>query len=332
MQYKSIKKEKWDKTLEELLLSFDIFASVENEFGIDYEVIDPQNIGRISYNKAKPATPLKTFFLPVRENVTSGITGHKKRIILGITNCDIEALKLLDEIYLDKEYIDIHYKNRREDTILISSDCITVNEQCHCMSYGVNPYSTSTADIALLYHDGMIILRILTAKGEDLLKTIAAPPAVEEANIVSLLDEVHKSTGTLLTEANQGLPDYSETGKLVKRAGTDIWEKYASKCVSCAACVTICPTCSCFLLIDKPGFEKLKQMDGCQYPGFERVAGGEDPLHESHLRFRNRFMCKYDWRPKKFAAVACTGCGRCIEACIGHISKNKIFMEMAEDK
>ena len=35
-----------------------------------------------------------------------------------------------------------------------------------------------------------------------------------------------------------------------------------------------------FSLIDKPGFEKVKQMDACQYPGFERVAGGEDALFE----------------------------------------------------
>jgi ferredoxin len=332
MQFKSIKKERCDKTLEELLLSFNIFASVENEFGIDYQQVNPHNIGSISYNRAKPVTPLKTFFLPVRENVTSGISGNKKRIIIGMPNCDVEAIKLLDEIYLDEEFTDINYRKRRENTILISSDCITVSEQCHCKSYGVNPYSTSTADLALLYHDGMIIMRILTAKGEDLVRTIAAPTAAEVENIGPLLEQVHESAETLLSNASKGLPDFSETGTLVKSAGADIWENYASKCVSCAACVTICPTCSCFLLIDKPGFEKLKQMDGCQYPGFERVAGGEDPLHESYTRFRNRFMCKYAWKPKKFSAVACTGCGRCIEACIGHISKNRIFMEMAEDR
>ena len=71
MQYKCIKKEEWDKTLEQLLLSYTIFASVENEFGQDYELIKPDDIARISYNKPKPATPLKSFFLPVKENVTS---------------------------------------------------------------------------------------------------------------------------------------------------------------------------------------------------------------------------------------------------------------------
>ena len=39
MRYRGIKKEEWDKTLEQLLLSYTIFANVENEFGIDYELI-----------------------------------------------------------------------------------------------------------------------------------------------------------------------------------------------------------------------------------------------------------------------------------------------------
>ena len=52
--------------------------------------------------------------------------------------------------------------------------------------------------------------------------------------------------------------------------------------------LTICPTCTCFLLIDKPGFEKVKQMDACQYPGFERVAGGEDALFELHNQIQKQ--------------------------------------------
>jgi hypothetical protein len=113
MQYKCIKKEEWDKTLEQLLLSYTIFASVENEFGLDYELIRPIDIPRISYNKPKPATPLKSFFLPVKENVTSDIVDDKPRIILGIPNCDIEGLCLLDEIYLDIEFNDVYYRKRR---------------------------------------------------------------------------------------------------------------------------------------------------------------------------------------------------------------------------
>jgi sulfhydrogenase subunit beta (sulfur reductase) len=329
MQYLFLTKKEWDKTLEQLLLSYTIFANVENEFGLDYELIRPVDISRISYNKPKPATSLKSFFLPVKENVTSSRVNEKPRIILGIPNCDIEGLCLLDEIYLDGDYNDIFYKERRENTLLVSSDCIGIREHCHCSAYGIKAYSYSNADLAVIKLDETIVLRIITGKGEDFVKKIQTGQPLEDNNIISVIEKNHLDTETLLTTSNKGLPDYKKTGELITKSKDPVWEKYSSRCVSCGACTSICPTCSCFLLIDKPDFEKLKQMDACQYPGFERVAGGEDALFELHNRFRNRYMCKYVWKPRKFNSLACTGCGRCIEACIGKISKNELFMELA---
>src|ERR1035437_815017 len=330
MQYKCIPKEEWDKTIERLLLSYTIFASVENEYGLDYELIKPRDILKISYNKPKPATPLKSFFLPVKENVTLERIDAKPRIILGIPDCDIEGLGLLDEIYLDIEFNDVFYRNRRENTILIASDCFGIQENCHCLSYNIKPYSETNADLAVINLNGIIVLRILSAKGEDFVKKIPMMQSLEDKNLVSAIEKEQHATETLLMTSNVGLPDYKNTGELIIKAKENIWEKYAAHCVSCGACTTICPTCTCFLLIDKPGLEKVKQLDACQYPGFERVAGGEDALFELHNRFRNRYMCKYVWKPEKFSSLACTGCGRCIDACIGKINKNEIFMELVK--
>jgi sulfhydrogenase subunit beta (sulfur reductase) len=329
MQYKSITREEWDKTLEHLLLSYSIFASVHNEFGQDYELIRPVDIARISYNTPKPATPLKSFFLPVRENVTSDRIDEKPRIIMGIPNCDIEALCLLDEIYLDKEFNDIFYMRRRENSILISFDCIGIQENCHCLSYNINPFSTKNADLAVIKLDEAIVLRIITQKGEDFMKNVPAAIPIED-KILAVIEKEQLSTTSLLTSSNTGLPDYKKTGDLINNGNKEIWEKYSARCVSCGACTSICPTCTCFLLIDRSGFEKVKQLDACQYPGFERVAGGEDALFELHNRFKNRYMCKYVWKPLKFNSLACTGCGRCIDACIGKINKNEIFIELAK--
>ena len=330
MQYRCITKEEWDKTVEHLLLSFAIFASVENDYGLDYELIKPSDIRRISYNKPKPATPLKNFFLPVRENVTSEKVDQKPRIILGIPNCDIEGLGLLDEIYLDTDFEDIFYRKRRENTILIAADCFGAQEHCHCLSCNIKPYTEKTADLAVINLDGLIVLRIITSRGEDFVKNLRGMQSLEDKNLLSSIEHEHLVTESLITKSNIGIPDYKASGELTRRAETGIWEKYSATCVSCGACTTICPTCTCFLLMDKPGFEKVKQMDACQYPGFERVAGGEDALYELHNRFRNRYMCKYCWKPEKFRSQACTGCGRCIEACIGKINKNELFRELTK--
>src|ERR1035437_8285032 len=253
MQYKCIPKEEWDKTIERLLLSYTIFASVENEYGLDYELIKPRDILKISYNKPKPATPLKSLFLPVKENVTSEWIVEKSRIILGIPNCDIEGLGLLDEIYPDIEFNDVFYRNRRENTILIASDCFGIQENCHCLSYNIKPYSETNADLAVINLNGIIVLRILSAKGEDFVKKIPMMQSLEDKNLVSSIEKEQHATETLLMTSNVGLPDYKNTGELIIKAKENIWEKYAAHCVSCGACTTICPTCTCFLLIDKPG-------------------------------------------------------------------------------
>ena len=330
MSYYTIRKEEWDKILEQLILSHTVFAAVTNEFGQDYELLKPADIPLILYNKPKPATSLKSFFLPIKENVTSPGDHEKPRIIMGIPNCDIEGLNLLDEIYLDKTYNDIFFRDRRDHTILISSDCFSTQEYCHCLSYDIKPYSTRTADLSVVKMNGSIIFRIINSKGEEFINKIAGAEPLNENSIIASIDRKHKETEALLIKSNKGLPDYQTTGKLIGSASADAWKKYSSDCVSCGACTTICPTCTCFLLIDKPGFAKVKQLDACQYPGFERVAGGEDALFELPHRFRNRYLCKYLWKPKKFKSLACTGCGRCIEACIGKISKNELFMELAE--
>jgi ferredoxin len=328
MYYISIKKEDWHRSLENLLTSHDIFVPVKDEYSLDYEPFRLNQAENIAYNTPKPATPLKNFFLPVRENVTSARNNGRPRIIIGAPNCDIEALGLLDEIYLDEAFADPFYRNRRKSTILVSSDCFSVNEHCHCTSYGVRPYTTEKSDMALLSDGDEIFLRVISEKGEDLVRQLLSASGVNDPERLLFADSRHMETEALLAERNIGLPDYIATGEIVQRAGDHIWIKYASKCVSCGACTTICPTCSCFLLIDKPDFEKVKQNDACQYPGFQRVAGGEDALFELPNRFRNRYMCKYVWKPQKFRSLACTGCGRCIEACIGSINKNELFMEL----
>jgi len=330
MNHYSITKSEWDKNLEEQLPSYKIYGTVDHEFGIDYEIITASKITLISYNKPKPFTPLKSFFLPVKENV-SGISAPEKPVlIIGSPNCDVSGLKLLDEIYLDFEYPDIFYKNKRDNTTIISSDCTSILEHCHCISSGINPFSVDYSDVSLLLEDDQLFLTVFSNKGEKFIQKLNSKGSLKLLDKVSVMhiNKKHNETISNLKKINKLLPDYKQTGNLIENSGDEIWKKYSINCVSCGACSTVCPTCSCFLLIDRPDFEKIRQMDVCQFPGFERVAGGEDALHKKNIRFRNRYKCKYVWKPEKFKSVACTGCGRCIETCIGKINKNELLMEL----
>ncbi len=326
----AIPKHEWDEKLHQLLSSFDLYAPVENDFSCDYVMLDADTVPEIIYNKPKPVTPLKKFFLPVKENVTAGTNGIHPVVILGAPNCDVMALAFLDQIYLDKEYYDPAYGARRDRTTIISSDCLAIQEHCHCTSYGIEPTGNEHSDLSMALLDDQVILTIFNKKGESFLEKLGLVVTVEpEKQLLEALHNKQQEVKQLLAKQNGKLPDYEATGKLVNTSGDIIWKKYAADCVSCGACSAICPTCSCFLLIDKPGFQKIRQLDTCQYPGFERVAGGEDALGQLPDRFRNRYMCKYVWKPQKYDLKACTGCGRCIETCIGQINKNELFMELS---
>ncbi|UCG28468.1 MAG: 4Fe-4S dicluster domain-containing protein [Bacteroidales bacterium] len=326
-----ISREEWDKVIAGLLVEYDIYASVLNDGIQDYQLIQERDTGLIVYNRPKPTTPLKTFFLPVKENVIREVKKGKQRIIIGVPSCDLAGLNLIDSIYLDDSYPDLYYQDRRDNTILIGTDCFSVQEHCHCTSYGIQPVAEANSDISVLSIGENMMVCPHTEKGMVMFNTINSDDVFREPNENELktLQASRDETIDLLERKNHLLPDTNETGRLIRKSRDEIWKKYSLSCVSCGACATICPTCTCFLLIDRPGFEKIRHLDACQYPAFERVAAGEDPLKERHKRFRNRYLCKYVWKPEKYNHVACTGCGRCIEACIGEINKNELFMELS---
>ncbi len=320
----------WDKALGALIESHNIYAPVKRWGSMDYELINAEMFPAIVYNKPKPVSPLKLFLLPIKENVVLDPDVSKPLVVIGTPACDLWALDLLDKFFLNSDFVDPYYKLRRENMILIGTDCHLSLEHCHCTSYGVNPWPEKNHDILLSHNNGNILLEVYTQKGKKLLENIESVFALQPA-VNGLPEELLKrrrEVKTQIDQANKKLPNYQETTSAVKNASEDIWKKYSRTCVACGACATICPTCTCFLLIDRPGFEKVKQLDTCQYPGFQRVAGGEDPHREHFVRFSNRYFCKYVFRPERYDALACTGCGRCIEACIGKINKNELFIEL----
>lgn len=329
-QNHSLPKADWEKALYNLVVQYNLYAPIQYNGHQDYELIHQDNIAGIIYNIPKPVTPLKKFFLPIKENVVNFETPAKKQVIMGIPSCDLTGVNILDEIYLDEEFVDPTYKKNRDNSILIGTDCHSTLEHCHCTTYGVSPTPTDNHDITLSTWEDTIYLNVNTEKGKEFINelnkiiTLKDTDSVDFQNIINKRKEIEEA----LNGKNSELPGYKNTGELIDKSSDEIWKKHSDTCVSCGACATICPTCTCFLLIDKPGFEKVRHVDACQYPGFERVAAGEDPLKELFKRFRNRYLCKYVLKPKKFKSIACTGCGRCIEACIAKINKNELFLEL----
>jgi ferredoxin len=322
MKIYSVSEKQWAEGLRKAAARFKIYAPVDNGITVDYEEL--HDFSKIYYESNRPVTPLKAFFFPIKENVVQP-QNYEPRVIIGVPACDLNALSLLDKIFLDEEFLDSYYENNRKNTILIGKDCYRIKDSCHCTTYGLNPYAEKNCDLSMSKIEQTIFLQAFTREGEDFIKTFGF---IENsfAKLPESIEQKRKATVRQLREQNQSLPDQEKTRQGVLQASEEFWKKHASPCVSCGACATICPTCHCFLLIDKENFEKVRNWDTCQYPAFERVAAGEDPLKKLFTRLKNRYLCKFVHKPAMFAEIACTGCGRCIDACIGKINKNEVIL------
>ncbi|MDP2173014.1 MAG: 4Fe-4S dicluster domain-containing protein [Candidatus Cloacimonadaceae bacterium] len=326
MKVYRVTEKKWTEYVAEILKEFKVFAPVKKENSTDFEEITVEKIGSIYYEGTTPSTPLKAFFFPVKENVVA--TEQKQaRVILGVSNCDLAALDLLDNIYLGGDFMDHCYKENRDHTIIFGKDCDDLKETCHCTSYGLTPYCEKNCDISMSVSDGYCYLSPLSEKGETFLGQFK----INDNEVFDCLPEkvIQKRTAMAanLQSQNINIPDEKASRKGIEKENKELWKRHASTCVSCGACSMICPTCHCFLLIDLKDFEKVKNWDACQFAGFSRVAAGEDPLMKLYDRLKFRYLCKFVYKPDMFNALACTGCGRCIDACIGKINKNEVIVE-----
>jgi len=303
----------------------------ENNGDLDYGVLtrDDLESTEIIYSKYRAIQPIKSFFSLFSEDVTADKTDTRKRIIIGVKTCDLNALAVMDKMFMEGEFIDTYYKGRRENTIIISSDCTDAKDTCFCTLLGNNPFPSSGFDLNLSPSEEGFVVEAGSEKGRALVRTNRNIFGEEDKRLEEKRIEKRQKMKSKVENINKKFSLKKEFWKeLPLYFNSEMWEETSGPCVECGACTNACPSCYCFLLSDiegKPGFKKIKYWDSCQFTGYARVAGGANPRPKLFERFRNRYLCKYDYRPGALGLVACTGCGRCIECCQGKIDKREVL-------
>jgi ferredoxin len=107
--------------------------------------------------------------------------------------------------------------------------------------------------------------------------------------------------------------------RLLAQFDSPRWAEIAERCLMCANCSMVCPTCFCSSVTQRSDLDghvstSERVWDFCFTSSFARVAGGN---------FRNRPRDRYrQWLTHKFATwidqfgtFGCVGCGRCIAWC-----------------
>jgi ferredoxin len=108
-------------------------------------------------------------------------------------------------------------------------------------------------------------------------------------------------------------------GWLARNFDHELWKTLALRCHGCGACAAVCSTCHCFDIVDEHDSygagARRRNWDFCQSAKFTAHASGHNPRKSQTERFRQRVMHKFSIYPRRFDAILCTGCGRCVRAC-----------------
>lgn len=237
----------------------------------------------------------------------------KKLAVIGVRACDIAALKIHDQHFLQQQFIDPYYKARRENILIIAVNCSSPAETCFCHSTGDGPFVTDGFDIALTELQDGFLIDAKTKQGEKILSALSLQDCTEEQAAESDLIKTNAS------KQNRQLPKFDIESRLMNELNNETWHDIAANCLSCGNCTSVCPTCFCH------GENDIPELDGTSSTHYREWSScftqGHSYIHgitirsETSQRYRQWLTHKFDSWYEQYGRSGCVGCGRCITWC-----------------
>jgi sulfhydrogenase subunit beta (sulfur reductase) len=309
--------------------------------GVAFQVIEDPGELRLEY----PTTilPPKKFLLPPLETLIEYDNAQNNQVhmpdldpptvIFGVHTCDVHAIQLLDRVF-SIGHTDPNYIKRRRQTLIISIECLKpCDEHSFCKSMGTVS-ADDGFDLHLVDLGEAYAVDAATDAGRDLLQyaTVTQASAGDIQRLNAVLSEKWPRFPYRLDFDVSDLPSL-----LSMSMKSPLWEELGKRCLACAACTNVCPTCFCFDVKDEINFDfasgrRVRHWDSCQLDEFATVAGGHNFRKNLALRQRHRFMRKGKYILEAHNYLGCVGCGRCARACLVDITPVGVFNELYHQK
>ncbi len=234
---------------------------------------------------------------------------------LGVRGCELAALRIQDRVLRDGPVADPDYVARRRAALVIAVECTVAASTCFCTSMGTGPeIARESADLVLTELDDGYLLRSGTDDGRRLEARLDPRPATDDevAHARASVADVRRRIGDPV--AVQGLP-----GRLQARLDHPRWAEIAERCLGCANCTLVCPTCFCTSVTQRSDLDSrdsvaVRGWDSCFSGDFAKVAGGSFRWRRQD-RYRQWLTHKFSTWVDQFGAFGCVGCGRCVTWC-----------------
>ncbi len=245
---------------------------------------------------------------------------------IGVRACELKAIAIQDRVFLGGQHKDPQYAARRDGALIVAVNCGRAGATCFCASMDAGPRVSEGFDIALTELPGdrddngghRFLAEAGTARGARILGDVPGQPA--GAGDIGAAQAVTDRARAGMGRAMPGL-DVREL--LRENYGHPRWDDVAARCLNCANCTMVCPTCFCFSVEDVSGLsadpatgepERRRSWDSCFTMDHSYLHGG--PVRVTpRSRYRQWLTHKLATWEDQFGTQGCVGCGRCITWC-----------------
>jgi Pyruvate/2-oxoacid:ferredoxin oxidoreductase delta subunit len=245
--------------------------------------------------------------------------------LLGVRSCDLQAIGIHDRVLAKRAAADAAYVTRREATFVVAVTCSDPGGTCFCVSMGTGPVPDSGFDLVLtelLDQDGHRFLVVPGSdRGEEVLDELTTRAQGDEILRAARVDRLAaREVGTAATlRMGRSIDTDGLRDLLYGSAEHPRWEDVASRCLACANCTLVCPTCFCTSVDDVSDLtgttmQRWRVWDSCFTNDFSYLHGGSVRSSVSS-RYRQWATHKLASWEDQFGTSGCVGCGRCIAWC-----------------
>lgn len=241
-----------------------------------------------------------------------------KYALLGVRSCELAAMAIHDTVFLSSAHADGDYAIRREHALIIAVNCTEAGGTCFCTSMDTGPEVRAGYDLVLTEVIAEGAHRFVAAAGSEqgarlLGKLPQAPANAQDLAAASAgIDNARQSMGRTLDTA--GVKSLLQDNPEHPR-----WDAVAERCLSCANCTLVCPTCFCTTVedtseLDGDHAERWRRWDSCFTLDFSYLHGGSVRT-TTKARYRQWLTHKLAHWVDQFGTSGCVGCGRCVTWC-----------------
>jgi ferredoxin len=247
----------------------------------------------------------------------------RRDAFLGVRACDLTAIDVLQNAINGAHHSHPAEGNETDAAggpLIIAVNCVRSGNTCFCRSMGTGPRVGHGADIVLTeFADGTggtssrLLAEVASPAGEALLVALEAP--IADPAEIERADALIEAAGQ--SQIRQMIPDVPHI--LSRNLDHPIWNHIAERCLGCANCTMVCPTCFCTTIEDTTDLsgeraERWQKWDSCFTLDFSYIHGGRirQSLASRYRQWMAHKLCHW-W--EQFQRSGCVGCGRCITWC-----------------